>query len=462
MTSIRFAIEHMSGVARQGFPKPPTVLPHIYHAFALLGSGVDAAEDLEELLPFLRRCQEQPVASLRRGELNRLLKGAWCDSAFDDLGLSAVARAQDDERTSSTRNLIDGYLLYFPYDREVIGPLSQACERQIAAKDNPWSRRAGVYKLFRPDLAPTKLAESMASDEPDAFVVTCLNAGLGASPFATRIGQVAFAEACLRIAALPGERALVPQRHLLDLVEREEQFDAAANIVRALLEPWRKQNPPPALRQAITSFLLDRVADPRLSPQKQKWLPIRTRITEQAGEDTAEDVIGVLRRWLTDVAMRTFFKAIAETTDRRDQWKQRQAFWLAYLDAGVVGDAWPALGPRAQNQIRSVAREQGERLDHGTTQNGPTASSSLLLQIGDLVISEWSDNGYCRFWSSNNSHAPVLYRSRYDNSQLRTMTGKSDFAYVGHDAGGVWVHRIARLIYERTGVPHPLHGRGYR
>lgn len=462
MSILRGAIEHTEGIARHGFPKPPTVLPLLHHAFAALGSGVDSAESAEELIPFLEHCQKRPAESLKRSELNRVLKGAWCDSAFDDLGLAALACAKSDERSSSTRNLIDGYLLYFPHDRASIEPLAKACRDLLAGKDSPWRRRGEAYHLFEPDRAPDALAESMTSEVPDAFASTCLSSGLGSTPFATRIGQIAFAKACLRVAGLSGEQAVIPQQHLLELLEDNDQFEAAANIVRALLEPWVRQSPPPALRQAITSFLLDRVADPRLYPKKQKWLPIRARIVEQIGEYEAEQVIGVLRRWLTDVAMRTFFRAIAETTDRPDQWKQRQAFWLAYLDAGVVGDAWPALGPRAQNQIRSVARAQGERLDHGTTQNGPTASSSLLLQIGDLTISEWSDNGYCRFWSSTNPRAPVLYQSRYDNSQLRTMTGRSDFAYIGHDAGGTWVHRIARLIFDRTGVPHPKHGKGFR
>lgn len=461
MNFIRGAIDRMEGIARHGFPKPPSILPQIHHAFAKLGSDVEAAEDQEELIPFLRDCQQRSVSDLKRGELNRVLRGAWCDSEFEDLGISALERALADRRSSSTRALIDGYLIYFPLERGVIDRLAKACIELTHDQDGAWRSRSDRYALFEPAKAIEALGAAMSADERDAFVSTCADAGLGASPFATRVGQLAFSDGCLKIADRKQEQSVVAQRNLLDLLDREDQFDDAAAIVRALLEPWVEGSPEPAHRQAITAFLLDRVADPRLYPKKQKWVPIRTHIADEVGADRADEIIGVLRRWLTDAAMRMFFRAIAETTDRPDQWKQRQEFWLAYLDAGLVTDAWPALGPRARNQIRNVARSQGERLEHGVTQNGPTSSSSLLLRIGDLTISEWSDNGYCRFWSSSNPDAPVLFKNRYDNGQLRTMQGKSDFEYIGHNASGRWRPKIAKFIHSRTGVAHPQYGRGY-
>lgn len=448
-------------MAKHGFPKPPSILPQIHHAFALLGSNVEAAEDQEELIPFLRDCQKRSVSHLKRGELNRVLRGAWCDEEFEDLGISALERALADRRSSSTRALIDGYLIYFPNKRGVIDTLAKTCRELTQEKDGAWRSRSQRYALFEPAKAIEALGATMSADARDAFVSTCADAGLGASPFATRVGQLAFSKGCLKIAGRKQDQAVVAQRNLLNLLEREDQFDDAAAIVRALLEPWVDGSPEPAHRQAITAFLLDRVADPRLYPQKQKWVPIRAHIADEVGADRADEIIGVLRRWLTDAAMRMFFRAIAETTDRPDQWKQRQEFWLAYLDAGLVTDAWPALGPRARNQIRNVARSQGERLEHGVTQNGPTSSSSLLLRIGDLTISEWSDNGYCRFWSSSNPDAPILFKNRYDNGQLRTMQGKSDFEYIKHDASGRWRPKFAKFIHGRTGVAHPQYGRGY-
>src|SRR3546814_12435176 len=98
--------------------------------------------------------------------------------------------------------------------------------------------------------------------------------------------------------------------------------------------------------------------------------------------------------------MREFFRAIAKTTDRPDQWAQREKFWMAYLDEGLVSDAWPALGVRARNQIEDLIRLSGERPEYGIIRGGPASSSSIIMQIGDVRISEWSDNGSCRFWST--------------------------------------------------------------
>ncbi|MEE4209822.1 MAG: EH signature domain-containing protein, partial [Parvularcula sp.] len=91
----------------------------------------------------------------------------------------------------------------------------------------------------------------------------------------------------------------------------------------------------------------------------------------------------------------------------------------------------------------------------------PQASSSLIMRIGDLLIAEWSDNGRCRFWAASSESAPTPYKRHYDNGLLRTMRGGQGFQALMHDAGGNWRYRFARLIYSRTGIEHPAHGRGF-
>src|SRR3546814_5036844 len=97
------------------------------------------------------------------------------------------------------------------------------------------------------------------------------------------------------------------------------------------------------------------------------------------------------------------------------------------LDEGLVTDAWPALGSRAKYQIDSLIRQSGERPEYGQIRGGPSQSSSIIMQIGDLRISEWSDNGSCRFWSDTDPGAPKLYAKVYDGGKLRTTSGRSDF-----------------------------------
>ncbi|MEE4210899.1 MAG: EH signature domain-containing protein, partial [Parvularcula sp.] len=361
MRHLHAAIDRAEALTRTGFPKPPTILPHVHHAFASLVGGVDTAEEQEELVPFLRRCKESDPSRLRRSDLNRVLRGAWCDGEFDNLGLAFVDIALGDRRSSSSRALIDGYLLYFPHERPVIHRLAHACAQLVGAEEGPWRDRAQRYSLFDPDKAPARLGSEMASQNKGAFAEVCFDAGLGASPFATRIGQSAFSAACQNIALMDAEAAKKAQANLLDLLESEERSHDNAAVARALLEPWIGERPPEEHRKRIAGFLVDAIGDPRLNPAK--WEGIKARLTEACGPDQARAIIDVLRRWLTEAAMRTFFRAIAKTTNRKDQWRTREQFWLAYLDAGLVADAWPALGPRAKDQIRLVAKAEGERLE---------------------------------------------------------------------------------------------------
>ena len=83
------------------------------------------------------------------------------------------------------------------------------------------------------------------------------------------------------------------------------------------------------------------------------------------------------------------------------------------------------------------------------------------MEIGELRISEWSDNGRCRFWAKSDIKAPTLYARRYENAHLRVTGGASDFEAVSHDSAGNWRSRVASIIYRRTGVAHPQLGRGY-
>jgi len=83
------------------------------------------------------------------------------------------------------------------------------------------------------------------------------------------------------------------------------------------------------------------------------------------------------------------------------------------------------------------------------------------MQIGDLTISEWSDTGSCRFWFGKGSRPPELYQRNYPNGLLRSTEFKPNYKYESHvPASPGWERIFARIIYEKTGIPHPTHGTG--
>lgn len=459
MTSLRSAIARMEALASAGLAKPPTTQPELQRQLAKLDACVGEAESVVELKPFLRDAVERGADKLPRFQLNRVLRGAWCDQQFDALGQAALERADGDHRRSSDQAVIDGYLTYFPIERPIMPMLAEAASRAARRHDWAWRERAARWELFVPQIGPTNVARDFVARDADGVSLLMRQAGLGANLAASGFGQATFAETCNAAAALRANEAVSAQRNILRMFDTDAQAGQLELVVRALLEPWIGGKPEPEHRKAISEFLLDQVGDPRL--QRTRWDRIVRSLAETIGEERAIEVTQVFKRWLTEVAMREFFRAIAKTTDRPDQWAQREKFWMAYLDEGLVSDAWPALGIRARNRIEDLIRQSGERPEYGIIRGGPASSSSIIMQIGDLRISEWSDNGSCRFWSDTDPGAPKLYAKIYDGGKLRTTAGRTDFEYESHvPASPGWEGKFAGIIHRRTSIAHPRFGRG--
>lgn len=137
MSILRAAIDRMDALASAGLAKPPTTQPELQRQLAKLNANVRDAEPVIELKPFLRIAADYGVGTLPRFQLNRVLRGAWCDPEFDSLGSAAVDRAIEDPRRSSDQAMIDGYLNYFPVDRPIMNKLADATSR--AAERHEWA-----------------------------------------------------------------------------------------------------------------------------------------------------------------------------------------------------------------------------------------------------------------------------------------------------------------------------------
>lgn len=459
MSELRAAIDRMLEVARAGLQRCPTTLPRVQKELNALDMSSSATEPLQELEPFLREAQRSGASSLKRSALNKVLRNAWLREEFDHVGEEALTRSLSDPSRSSDQAVIDGYLNWFPIGRPIMDVLAPAAEGAAMRHDWSWAWRATDLKLFRPEEGPANLASGILSPGAGSVGEVFMDAGLNPNPNATRFGREVFVRACGQTAALRGDRATGAQERLLSIFDKEEQAGQISLLVRALLEPWINEKPEPAHRQRISDLLLDQLGDPRLS--KGRWETVRQDLAASFGSELAANIVQVFKRWLDEVAMREFFRAIAKTTDRPDQWRDREAFWIAYLDADVIQGAWPALGPRAKTAIEDSFRQSGERLEYGRIFNGPSQSSSIIMTLGDLRISEWSDNGSCRFWNANDPAAPKMYASRYDGDRLRTTHGRSDFSFLPHvPPSPGWEAKFAGLIYRRTGVKHPEFGGG--
>lgn len=455
MTALRDGILKIQTLAANGLPAPITTLPAVEVAMRQMGANLGELEGREELLTFLKKCREKGVSNLSKQQINRVLRGGPAFTEYLSFALEVAQKADLDPRPTSDRAVIEGYLLNYPEDEDALKHLGALAKKAANRRPQDWYKRSEAFALFDPPHGVRNVSKRIIEgDGPDPYAII-QDAGLGHSLFITRFGRTVFREACLKVSLISGTQAASAQNTLLDLLQLQDEFNDWEYITLALLKPWVSQVVDPDHRKLVTNFLLAKLGDPRLD--RGSWSPIKEKISALVGSvQASDDIVGVLVRWLSEASMRIFFEAILEATDRPDMWRQRAKFWLSYLDAGVISEAWPALGPRAKSHIEEYAKRKGEKLGYGLIReldSDRKGSSALIMQIGDTRIAEWSDNGMCRFWNADDEAAPQFRRRSYDNRALRTMKERDGFEAHIHNQG--WPSRFARVILRRTGVAKP-------
>ena len=111
----------------------------------------------------------------------------------------------------------------------------------------------------------------------------------------------------------------------------------AGLIAYALLKPWADRAAPIEHKDMIRIFLIREFGDPRTN--SNQWLSHASALSKKYQIADAADVFRLLNRWLTERSVELFFEIIADTTERKDHWKARRAFWNAYLTTGTISDA---------------------------------------------------------------------------------------------------------------------------
>lgn len=226
---------------------------------------------------------------------------------------------------------------------------------------------------------------------------------------------------------------------------RRLRFTSAASerLVDSLLLPFEAQEPDSDLQALIKRFVLDHFGDPRLKPQR--W----SRVDNRAQR--------VIRRWLVAATLEDFFRVLDESMRRQPDpdaerhWPYRRAFWTAYLNHDQISEAWVVLGSRVAADTKHILSEISA--NYGRLQSSGSARAShavLILQIGPLIITEWSHSGKYRVWHANNPCAPKFYRGHYLRDDLVTLP---DFDGSHHGAeNGRWQEILEQHIRKQTGI----------
>jgi len=220
-------------------------------------------------------------------------------------------------------------------------------------------------------------------------------------------------------------------------------------LVDSLVKPWLQKTPPDDIRNLLLTFLIKHYGDPRqLSDvhQGHQW------------QGVSENTVNAVRRWLVGDTMRTFMRILQLTAD--DIWRFRERFWMAYYNAGVIDEAWVALGSqaalRAQREFGQTAWAQYGLLTAGAAPD----QSVLFMRIGQLVFMEWSHNGSLRACVQDDPRLPAMYKREYSGNSLRLVwsmdfhNGLNQQPQLSHmnSEGGTWQRKARDFIAKHTGL----------
>ncbi|WP_404712164.1 EH signature domain-containing protein [Sphingomonas sp. MMS24-J13] len=407
---------------------------------------------------FLTRIRNKLPAGLKPKDLKRLLDGIWADDTLEDVARPLLHHSVDRQRKSVDRSIITTYLRNFPLDHPAFDDLTKASAMVAGRHEWPWQSRGTAWALWEPDEGPPRLSQALlATDDPFRLL---RDVGLDGDLATGVFVEEALLSACEAAASQRDDIAQQSGRRLIALFERfpaTPELNAA--LTYALLAPWTTSACTDAHQRLISGLLVQRNGDPRLAPQR--WAALRRTLLDMFPDAKADEAFAVLRRWLVRATVREFFAIVAKTVERRDQWRERTEFWLAYLDAGFITDAWFAFGSQAERLARKFMDQQTG--DPAILEGGgaTSAQSALIFSIGDIRIAEWSDNGSCRFWSAADNTAPALYQRRYNGPSLRAMAAGEGFKAIPHNPPNGWQPKFARHVYRTAGVSHPKHGAGW-
>jgi len=437
-------------------PRPPQIraLAKLTREWGVMGS--DMRIDAEPWAQFVLRVNPYEPAKLARRDLRRLASEIWDHHDLEDCVPDLVQHCASIGKRTLDRRLARAYWNRFKLGVPMFGELGRYCARRQTQIGSPWSELGSAIPLWDIALGPAALGQKLLrSEDRDAFLSKMnlrgqdLQGGFVDAAFGALLKSLATKQHANRSVAVEqneGEEVLSLGKSLA-----EGTINANPELLAyVLLKPWMSMDPEDAYRDRVMALLLERLGDPRTS--QNKWDTLAERLARIHGLHDAPEALGVLHQWITEKTVRLFFDLIARTTDRPDQWKERRAFWEAYLDNKFVERAWFALGQDARG-LAQVARSSQGLLFGRVGGNGAASSQSvLLMKIGDLIIAEWSDNGRARFWTADSAQAPQFNKKYYEGQTLRSMSGGPGFEAIAHQ--GKWYRKFADHIAKMTRISY--------
>lgn len=450
------AISQKVAASGRIIPHPPQIraMPKLTREWGAM--GLDARVDVEPWQHFILRVDPYNPEVLARRDLRRLASEIWDHPNLEDCVPLLVKHCASISKRSLDRRLARAYWNRFKIDVPMFAHLAGYCASRQKQLGSPWGEIANEIPLWDCDLGPAAFGRKLLhAEERDTFLQ---KVSLRSQDLQGGFVEAAFRALLLSLAGKSrGQNSIAIEQDEGDAVLSlgkllgEGTVKANADLLAyVLLKPWTAIDPDDAYRDRVMAILLEKVGDPRTS--QNNWDTLADTLARVHGLNDAPKVLGLLHQWITEKTVRLFFDLIARTTDRPDQWRERRAFWEAYLDNKFVERAWFALGQEARGLAQVAKTSQGLRFGRVGGSGAASGQSVLLMKIGDMVIAEWSDNGRARFWMAESPRAPKFNQNYYEGQTLRSMSGGPGFEALAHQ--GKWYRKFADHIAYKTGIPY--------
>lgn len=399
-------------------------------------------------------CRNGGPAHLRDRTLGRAPWVFWHGepqaAAFPGLLTHFLDRAAKRERW--LERLIEAWLHAFGQDRTGLVVVGKTIAARLQTAQNQrllfWRRAHESYAVFDAEDGPRLIAKTLLAGPQS--VVEVLEATGMSDPLRA---NGAYFRACTRalLDALPDvlrrPDADSVWRRATDVLEapatRKLRFENMAGaIARACLAPFLSGIPPKFSHEPIQRFLVHHLGDPRVQPAR--WT------------GAGEEATALVRRWLTEATIEAFFALISRHSDDR-QWQYRKAFWSACYRKRPETEFWVVLGADMARDANTMTSLRG---CYGAINgNGVQNQAVLLIRIGDIVLSEWSNVGALRAWDRSDRRCPRFYQAAYEVAGLKAPCLEFPDSNTGNGglhhkkpAKYLWQGRAASFLAQRTGL----------
>ncbi len=387
-----------------------------------------------------------------RGEkyTNRDYKdAAWCLwqttpslATYEEIFNNIIEKLQETPNRRLFNNYAASFIQSYDSDNSQIARLSAVLQYLVYQWNNPWAALEQNYTFFDMHQGPHLLAQAALSRKM-SIVELLSKHGLPSSDSESGYVRMATARALENIAQSRDNRHLERIQTIKSFALTDNlklRFSGQDKLVAdALIKPFQGITPEKNIKDEYLRLILSLFSDPRLHPARWAYMP---------------ELANIIRGWLTEQSLRQFLDIVDETAIQR-MWKYRRAFWEAVYEEGLVSEAWVVLDDLGAKLAKS---KYGKDVSFARYSGGKR--SALILRIHNGIVVEWSHDGRCNIWYSNDmENPPAMYQKYYNTSELNIYgTGGGILRHQhcfsrSHNSPETyaWQKDVANEIYKLTG-----------